>query len=156
MEEKDNVELPPLGWRHWSSEVRHRWLIDDGRNTVVAVYEVGQEDRTWVFYHLVAGSWVVLLECGPLGRPAGIRPRFASILGSAPDVDRSSDVFVVIERGEGNIWWLFYTRLRGGGVLLLFVFQARVENMVHEVRVWSSDESDESEHEYANHRVYDI
>jgi hypothetical protein len=158
MDEEDNNFLPPLGWRRFSSEARYYWVIWDRTDIVAVVYEIGEVDRGWAFYHLVGNSWVLLMECGPLNPPIeGIDSHFAFVLGYAADLNVTSDCFVVVERGAGYIWWLFYFQLRGGGSLLLFAFRARISDVVHEVRDWSSDESsDEPGHPYASPRVYDI
>ena len=75
MAEEAGNQLPSPGWRRFSSEERQLWLGRYDRTFVVVVHEIALDGGVWVFYHLVAGEWVLLLECGPL-RPAlaEIRP----------------------------------------------------------------------------------
>ena len=157
MAEEAGNQLPSPGWRRSSSEERQLWLGRYDRTVVVVVHEIALDGGVWVFYHLVAGEWVLLLECGPL-RPAlaEIRPRFAPILGYTPDL-RGSDCFVVIERWPDDMYWLFYARRRSGSILFLFAFHAPFAERIREVREWSSDdESEETAHPFASRRVYDI
>ncbi len=156
MAEETGFQLPLPEWRR-SSEERQLWVIRYRHTVVVIVHEIGLDGGVWVFYHLVAGEWVLLLECGPLRQTlVEIRPRFAPILGYTPDV-RGSDCFVVIERWGNNMYWLFCARRRSGGMVLLFAFQALFADMIHDVREWSSDdESDETAHPFASRQVYDI
>jgi hypothetical protein len=138
--------FPTFPWRRETSVTRDFWVIEDGGVVVAAVYEVGSFERIWSFYHLVEGGWVHLVKFGRLGvHIAGIRPRFAEILGFLHDVDLSNGVFLVVEGGAGRMWWLFYVHLRFGGYLLLFAFQALHSTMEHEERAWDlGDEMDES------------
>jgi hypothetical protein len=161
MAEETEFRLEELGWRRFSSEECQVWLIIDGATGAV-VHELGLDGGIWVFYHLVAGNWVLLLECGPLRQaPAEIRPRFVSVLGYAPDNDQRSDCVVVVETWPSHIWWLFYAHRRSGGVVLLFTFYAPMSDMVRDVREWSTDEESDDDlegldHPFASRQVYDI
>jgi hypothetical protein len=130
MADETELHLPSPEWRRFSSEERQLWLIRNGSTVVAVVHEIGLDGGVWVFYHLVVGEWELILECGPLRQPlAGIRPRFAPLLGYTPDVG-GSDCFVVIERWPSDIYWLFYARRRSGGVVLLFAFEAPFADMI--------------------------
>jgi hypothetical protein len=157
MADETEEQLPSPEWRRFSSEERQLWLIRHRHTVVMIVHEIGLDGGVWVFYHLVAGEWVLILECGPLRLTlADIRPHFAPIFGYTPDA-RGSDCFVVLERRENDMYWLFYARRRSGGMVLLFAFHALFSDMVRDVREWSSDdESDETAHPFASRRVYDI
>lgn len=146
MSEDSNSGLPSLPWRRETSEAREFWVIDDPRAVVAAVYEVDRFEHTWVFYYLVEGQWVRIVEFGILGSPVeGIAPQFAGILGFVYDVDPANGCFLVVERGASHWWWLFYLRLRFGGCILLFAFQAVAGTVVREERTLDTDsDSDES------------
>jgi hypothetical protein len=144
MSESSSSRLPSLPWQREASVSREFWVIEDPRVVVAAVYEVGRFERSWVFYYLVNGLWVHIVEFGRLGAPVeGILPHFARILGYVYDVDPSNGCFLVVERGANRWWWLFYIHLRFGGYFLLFAFQSDDGTMVREERALDMDDDSE-------------
>ena len=137
MMEEENLELPPLVWRRLSSDERRYWLVRDGAGVIAVVYEIGENDQSWLYYHLVGNTWVLLMESDILiPGSGGFQPHFAPILGYSPGLDLYSGYVVVVERGGGSMWWLFYS-LSGNEVE--FAIQAAVADMIHEFWVQDSD-----------------